>query len=292
MLRIESEALAVDLLPEVGGKIGQIRDKLSGREFLVPPQKPYRTIPPDGDWIQGDTSGMDDCFPNIAEGPYPRAPWAAVRLPDLGEWTHGHWDLVEADKGRAILERSGIALPYFARKAVRFAEDRKLEFSYRVENRGEFPLQYMWSAHPLIAVPGDYELRLPPGGMAFRTFPYDGQGHAWPQFGALNLTREWISHGTNLKVFITGLTAGWCELRLPEHTLRFTFDHRTTPVVGVWFNNYGFPEGSANPFRCIAVEPCTSPSDSLDELDAGAYPCLPARGSAEWSLQLEIKPNR
>ena len=71
MLRIESPKLAVDVLPEVGGKIGQIRDKLSGREFLVAPRKPLRTIPLDGDWLQYDTSGMDDCFPNIAAGPYP-----------------------------------------------------------------------------------------------------------------------------------------------------------------------------------------------------------------------------
>jgi hypothetical protein len=288
MFRIESSAIAVDVLPEVGGKIGQIRDKLSGRELLVPPQKTYCTIAPDGDWLQGDTSGMDDCFPNIAAGPYPGEPWAATRLPDLGEWTHGRWKLMEADKQRIVLERAGNALPYFVRKAVRFAEDRTLEFSYRVENHSDSPLRYMWSAHPLIAVQGDYELRLPPGDLAFRTFPNDGEDHTWPQIDALNLSREWIPRDTSLKVFITGLAAGWCELRLPEHTLKFTFDIHTTPVVGVWFNNFGFPQGDAKRFRCVAVEPCTSPSDLLDELPAEAYPCLEARGAAEWSFRLEI----
>src|ERR1017187_3038142 len=38
----------------------------------------------------------------------------------------------------------------------------------------------------------------------------------------------------------------------------------------------------------IAVEPCTSPSDLLDDLPAHAYPCVPAGGSAAWSLGLEI----
>ena len=288
MVRIESSALAVDVLPEIGGKIGQIRDKLSGHDLLVPPQKPYRTIALNGDWLQGDTSGMDDCFPNIAAGPYPSPPWDATQLPDLGEWTHGSWDLVESAGNRAALERSGIALPYRARKIVRFADDRTLEFSYRVENRGDAPLQYMWSAHPLIAAPGDYELRLPPGDMTFRTFPGDGKLHAWPEFGSLNLAREWIPRGTNLKIFITGLSAGWCKLRLPEHTLKFTFDLRTVPVVGVWFNNFGFPEGSVAPFRCVAVEPCTSPSDLLDELPTSAYPHIEPRGCAEWSFRLEV----
>jgi len=292
MLRMESPALAVDLLPEVGGKIGQIRDKFSGRDLLVPPQKPYCTIALHGDWLQGDTSGMDDCFPNIAAGPYPCVPWDAVQLPDLGEWTHGQWDVVESSEHRAVLERDGIALPYHARKMVCFVDDRTLELSYRVENRGDVALRYMWSAHPLIAAPAEYELRLPPGDMTFRTFPSDGKLHTWPRFEALNLVRDWIPRGTNLKIFVTGLTAGWCELRLPGHTLRFTFDPGATPVVGVWFNNFGFPEDSPTPFRCVAVEPCTSQSDLLDKLPAEAYPHIEAGGSAEWSFRLQVEAQR
>lgn len=288
MLRIESAIFAVDVLPEVGGKIGQIRDKSSGRELLVSPRKPYRTIPLDGDWLQHDTSGMDDCFPNIAAGPYPLDPWRDVQLPDLGEWTHGSWTVVESGEKLVGLERAGDALPYFARKTVRFVDDRVLELSYRVENRGAALLRYMWSAHPLIAVEGPYELRLPPGELTYCTFPNDGNRYAWPYLNSLDLSREWIPQGRNLKIFIRGITEGWCELRLPEHTLRFTFDERVTPVVGVWFNHLGFPAGASAPFRCVAVEPCTSTSDLLDELPAGAYPSIPPAGVAEWSLRLEI----
>ncbi len=288
-LRLESAALAVDILPEVGGKIAQIRDKLSRRELLVPPQKPYAPISLAGDWLQGDTSGMDDCFPNVAAGPYPCGPWDAVQLPDLGEWTHGGWNVVEADAGHAVLERPGIALPYFASKAVRFVDACTLELSYRVENRSESALRYLWSAHPLVDVADEYTLKLPPGALTFRTFPDDGNTYAWPAFGAVDLSREWIARGTNLKIFVTGLTEGWCELCLPDLSLLFAFDHRTTPVVGVWFNNFGFPANGSAPFRCVAVEPCTSPSDLLDELPAGAYPVIPAQGLVEWSLRLEIR---
>jgi hypothetical protein len=231
---------------------------------------------------------MDDCFPNIAAGPYPLDPWGAVQLPDLGEWTHGIWNVVESGERMAVLERFGYALPYFARKTIRFVDERVLKFSYRVENRGAAPLRYMWSAHPLIAVEGPYELRLPPGELTYCTFPNDGNRHAWPYHDSLDLSREWIAQGQSLKIFISGITEGWCELRLPEHTLRFTFDERVTPVVGVWFNNLGFPSGATAPFRCVAVEPCTSTSDLLDELPAGAYPSIPPGESAEWALRLEI----
>src|SRR5665213_3195017 len=161
LVLIESSVLVAEVLPEVGGKVGQIRYKPSRCDFLVPPQKPYRTIPVDGDWLQYDTSGMDDCFPNIASGPYPDEVWASMQLHDLGEWTHGRWELAQAQQNEVVMTRSGVVLPYFARKMVRFADESTLEFSYRVENRGKFPIRYMWSAHPLISVQGLYELKLP-----------------------------------------------------------------------------------------------------------------------------------
>ena len=291
MLRIESSALLVDVLPEVGGKVGQIRHKISGCDLLTPPQRPYRTIPIDGDWMEHDTSGMDDCFPSVAAGQYPEPPWTETRLPDLGEWTHGAWRVTKTRAREIVMELAGNALPWFAVKTVRLVEEQTLEFCYRVENRGLVAMRYLWSAHPLISVQGEYDLQLPPGDLNFRVFPGKEGAQAWPAFKDKSLSNEWIPHGTTLKVFLTGLTEGWCTLRLPACTLRFTFDLRTLPILGIWFNNFGFPSGSAHPFRCIAIEPCTSPSDLLDELDAAAYPRIAPGGVAQWSMRLSISPH-
>lgn len=290
MIQVESSALAVEIFPEVGGKVGQIRDKLSGHSLLVAPQKPYRTIPIDGDWLAHDTSGMDDCFPNVAAGAYPEHPWMGTPLPDLGEWTHGAWKIANTGYREIVMERMGRALPYFASKAVRFVGDRVLEFSYCVENRGQFPIRYLWSAHPLIAVGDEYELVLPPGNLAFSTFPQNGRAYTWPAFEGKCLSHEWIRHGTSLKMFIVGLAEGWCELRLLTHTLRFDFDLDLVPVIGIWLNNFGFPSAGGRAFRCIAVEPCTSPSDLLDDLDPGVYRRIEAGKTAMWSLRLSILP--
>jgi hypothetical protein len=233
---------------------------------------------------------MDDCFPNVAQGFYPQEPWAAVQLPDLGEWTHGAWSVAEADPARIVLEKSGHVLPYFATKTVRLVDEYSLEFSYVVENHGAAPIRYLWSAHPLISVPTTFQLELPPGNMFFRTFPADGEVRPWPFYQGIDLSREWIVRGTTLKVFITGLTEGWCVLHLPMHSLRFSFDLETVPALGVWFNHYGFPQGD-EAFRCVAVEPCTSPSDLLDELLPSAYPVVLPGQSARWSLNLQISPH-
>lgn len=292
MIQLESPALLVDVLPEVGGKVGQIRDKVLGCDLLVPAQRPYRTIPIDGDWLQHDTSGMDDCFPNVAAGMYPEPPWNSVRLPDLGGWSHSTWRIEEAVSSELKLSRTGSALPYSAVKTIRFSGERALEFSYRVENHGQSAMRYLWSAHPLIAVQKNFELQFPPGDLSFRRFPHDENVYAWPMYQGLNLASEWIPTGATLKVFLTGLKEGWCALALPGYTLRFTFDVHALPAVGIWLNNFGFPREGGHPFRCIAVEPCTSPSDLLDHLDIAAYPRIAPGESAEWQIRLSILPNQ
>lgn len=290
MFLIESEILAVEILPQVGGKVGQIRLKPLGSEILVPQQKPYCTIPPEASWLDFDTSGMDDCFPNIAAGNYPDGAGDSGTLPDLGEWTRGSWQVLEASHAAINLRRDGYRFPYTAFKTIRFATADTLEFLYRVESRASVPMRYMWSAHPLIRVPGIYRLTVLGDRQSFCTFPSDGIRHEWPHWQATDLSCEWIPRGTTLKIFLTGLTDGWCALQLPEYTLRFEFDIDTTPVLGVWFDNYGFPTGSGNPFRCIAIEPCTSPSDLLDSLDAAEYPVLSSGSEASWSFRLQITP--
>jgi hypothetical protein len=287
LIQIQSSALLITVLPEVGGKIAQIRDRDSGRELLIAPRRPYRTIPIDGDWLEHDTSGMDDCFPNVAQGLYPESPWQETNLPDLGEWTHGTWEVAEAGAERIVLERSGSVLPYFATKAVSLLGERSLEFSYTVENRSAAPMRYLWSAHPLISVSDSFAIEFPAGNLIHRTFPADGEIRRWPDYQGVDLSRRWIHHGINLKVFITGMAEGWCALHLDSHSLRFRFDLQSVPVVGVWFNNYGFPAGD-EAFRCIAIEPCTSPSDLLDELAPSAYPVVDPGQRAQWRLGLDI----
>ena len=275
MISLESSALLVDILPEVGGKVAQIHLKASGCKLLVPPQRPYRPIPVGGDWLSHDTSGMDDCFPNVAAGAYPEPPWASAKLPDLGEWTHSSWKVKTSLSDELVMEMTGHALPYSAVKTIRFTDDRTIEFSYCVKTSARFSLRYLWSAHPLIAVDGKYQLELPPGNMIFRQFPPNEKVYSWPIFQGNRISTEWIPRGTTMKIFVTGLAEGWCALVLPRHTLHFAFDLHALPVVGIWFNNFGFPRDSNPPFRCIAVEPCTSPSDLLDNLGAHAYPRIP-----------------
>jgi len=149
-------------------------------------------------------------------------------------------------------------------------------------------MPYIWCAHPLIEAGDSFEVRLPSGRHAYHVFPHDGAVREWPHFEGLDLTHDWIPRGRTLKLFVTGLEEGWCELRLPGETLRFEFDVESLPALGIWYNHFGFPRDGSPPFRCIAIEPSTAASARLDALEPSAYPAIPPGGASHWALRLSI----
>lgn len=301
-IAIESSALQVYVRPEVGGKIAQIVDIRSGEALLVPPSKPYAEIPVDKCWLDYDLSGMDDCFPNIAPGAYPGGRWAGTPLPDHGEWVYGAWKVDAATNRTVHLTRcslarcgeagrsAGFVLPYSVRKTIALIGEDTIRIDYEVINLSDASFRYLWAAHPLIRVDeGGYRLRLPPGKKEARTLTTSRE-FEWPLFEGIDLSTTWIAAGQMLKLFILNLSEGWCELELRHCTLRFEFDLATIPRLGIWLNNFGFPAKPREAFRCVALEPCTSASDGLDDLTADMYPAIPAGQTAAWSFTLKVGP--
>ncbi len=292
-MRLESSKLRIEVLPEVGGKISQIALKPDEKQLLIPPQRPYATIPPGGSWMDGDMSGMDDCFPIIASGVYPCDPWKGTEFRPLGEWVYGRWEVIPpAKEDRIQMRRRGERIPYVAYKTVSFPSDDTLRLDYKVENQAASSVRYIWALHPLIHVGEAFRLNLPAGEKKFRVYPSGSAGQpefrAWPNHGSVDLSREWIPKGKTLKIFVAGIKEGWCDLVLDSCTIRFHYDTAKQPLLGIWFNNLGFPPGSKSPFRCIAVEPCSAASDELDELESDCYPTIPAHGAVSWSVELRI----
>ena len=285
-LTLRSDVLEVTVLPEIGGKIARITHLATATDLLVPTHRPLKTLLPGSKWVDGDTSGMDDCFPNIDEGVHPETGGA---LPQMGEWVYQGWQVHQVDSSSVALELDGVALPYRARKAVRLSAPDTVLFEYSVRNTGDTAFSYMWSAHPLIRVEDEFEIAVPPTTLTYVTFPDDGLVREWPLFGSVDLSRDWIPTRSTLKLFLRGLDEGWCELRMPGYSLRFDFDPDLTPVVGLWFNNFGFPAAGPR-FRCIAVEPCTAATDMLHLVGDSTRSVLKPREEAAWWMSLRITP--
>src|SRR5512146_957754 len=179
-LVLRSSRLEVALLPEIGGKVRQIVDRKTGAPLLVSPTKAFKHIPPGSLWTDYDTSGMDDCFPNIEPGLYPFPGLKGQQLFQMGEWVYGAWNVSQTGDESIVLERKGIRFNYLARKTYRLVDSDTLEIQYEVRNLADSPFRYLWSAHPLFAVEDEFELQLPNDGIHFKVFPGPGEYRPWP----------------------------------------------------------------------------------------------------------------
>lgn len=286
-LVLSSDELEVILLPKVGGKVRQIVKKRTGDTLLVPPAKPYRQLPFGSEWTDFDTSGMDDCFPNIEPGKYPFPSFQGRNLFQMGEWVYGEWEVEGVEHDAVTLGRRGRSFDYHAKKVYRLIDANILEVRYAVKNLGDRPFRYLWSAHPLFEVKDQFELTIPKGHLTFTTFPGKSEVYQWPLYASVDLSKQWLPRGDTLKIFLRGLSDGLCNLVFSSHRISITFDLNKTPVLGVWFNNLGFPENN-NAFRCIALEPCTSASDVLGSLKENEYTLLKPHEVNSWWIRVEV----
>lgn len=309
LLRGRGEGLDVALLPEVGGKIISLRSA-TGREWLWQARRrPYRRPAYGAAFETHDISGFDECFPGIAEGPYPDYPWQGTTIPDHGElWTLA-WETALAGDTLALTVQ-GVRFPYRMEKRLTLEPGAALRLNYRLTNLSPFPLRYLWSAHPLLAAQPGMRVLLPDGvdvrvdwSKHDRLGPF-GAAHRWPHgrlaaggVAALDCLPA-AGADTADKLYTSRLphtaTAGWCALHDPathEH-LALRFDPRRVPYIGVWLNLDGWPlqlEDDESPCYNVALEPCTGFPDRLDRAVAGDEAAtLAASTTAQWTLRLEV----
>ncbi len=161
-LVLEDERYRLLVLPEVGAKMASLVDKQSGREVLWQnPARHYRRPAYGAAFDAYDYSGCDDCFPNIAAGPYPGQPWEGIRLPDHGELWTNRWQW-EYSGGELHLWTHGVRLPYrFERWVARSGDGIRLR--YRVTNPTQHDMTCLYAAHCLFSVRPGTRVLLPEG---------------------------------------------------------------------------------------------------------------------------------
>ena len=77
---VDTGALSLALMPELGGKISSLRDLRTGREWLWRhPRMAYQRVSHGSSYItKADTGGWDECFPSVAPCEYPAPPWTGA----------------------------------------------------------------------------------------------------------------------------------------------------------------------------------------------------------------------
>jgi galactose mutarotase-like enzyme len=283
-------------LPGLGGNVPEFTDRATGRQWLwVNPQVPPAPHDYGCPYGWGSATGIDECFPAIAEGVYPLEPYRGVVIPDHGDAWALPWATEERD-GKLVMTLDGPRLPYRLERTLSETPDGAgLLFSYRLANLGDAPLTYCWSSHPVCAAsPGMHILA--PEDAHFRV-----EGSRTWRFGAVDTRRAWHLPGAENpspivpcdpqtakhlgdKLFLVNVTRDWVALYHPETDshLRFGYDLNEIDTVGVWMNLCD-TEGRDH----VAIEPCIGTYDSLEaSLAAGSARTLPARAEHNWSWSL------
>jgi galactose mutarotase-like enzyme len=281
---LENDFLKVSVIPELGAKIVQIRDKHAQYEWLWDdPTRPLRARQSGDAYDEHDISGFDECFPNIGSSSYPGDP--TVTLPDHGELWSQAWSCQKSENS-ILTSAIGKVLPYKFQREITL-KDRSLVFSYVIENTGQESFKGFWSAHPLFHAVEGMQILLNGNPPMTKEFSFSGRmgsdgadgyaGHLdsyiWPNTVGESGRNYDLSHITLVepltdKVVVSAPDDGVITLLNPQHncSAQFTFDSQEIPYIGICFNLDAWPF-TGEKARWVAIEPSTGPTDKLDESD-------------------------
>jgi ribose transport system permease protein len=265
----ENEALRVTVVPRVGAKVVSLFDKIAAKEWLAPSLRALGTGAGER-WQNYDCGGWDECVPNIAPGPEPRA--RDGRLRDHGDvWNRPAWAQI-AEDGSIVSEVDGIAFTFrFARRIS--LEATTVFISYRLEHRGSEPFPWSWAMHPLLDATALSSIDLPAG---TRVAPdskdlHPAASRLWPLVIADDA--PWTSNtrppsGTRFaqKLYTGRLSAATARVTCSDARLTIEADPQTIPYFGIWLNYGGWPDAQTT-LDHIAIEATTSNADVLSNAE-------------------------
>ncbi|NBC26566.1 MAG: DUF5107 domain-containing protein [Bacteroidetes bacterium] len=277
VVRLESSALKLEIVPAFGGKISSLVDKQTGSEFLAQPQHDIHKLRPPNpgdDFVPPHAFGFDECFPNITPGTI-QVNGRTIALHDHGElWSHRCE--YEAGESGITLGYEGVELDYRFDKTITL-ENNCVHIGYRLENREPVSFDYIWSSHPLLNVQKGDELLIPGAisemlinGASDEQLGTEGDVVSWPEFPLGNNTFDGsivkdVDQELAAKFFTRELSNGIAGLyrRDIDCSLLFRFDAHNIPYLGIWLCYGGWPADNLRSEFAVALEPARGGFDDL-----------------------------
>jgi galactose mutarotase-like enzyme len=306
---------SVTILPEFGGKIASIQVK--GRDLLQAPLAPVGPRTHTMSFDAGDASGWDECLPSVAACAVKTANGVA-QIPDHGDLWRVDWERQGSgsrEQGSEsvvslsiTLRAKCFSLPLELERTIQIAKAAKgwtLRLAYVLKNEGKTAVPWSWAAHPLFATEAGDRVELPSSigelrveGSGGGRLGKAGDRIAWPMAKLANSSETDLSvvqdadAGIGDKIFAGPLQRdeNWCALVRPSAGVRVRvgFDTALTPYLGLWLCYGGWPERPGPKQMCVAMEPSTSPVDSLAVTGPWSRTLGPGT-SFSWPMQVDIE---
>ncbi|WP_347862297.1 DUF5107 domain-containing protein [Salimicrobium sp. PL1-032A] len=294
-IKLENIKVSCILLPSYGGKMASFYDKEAEYEWLFQAEDNLVAPSYGADFSAYDSSGFDEMFPGIDEGPHPSEDG---RIPDHGEVWAMPWTW-EEDEGKIRLEVTSPVFSYTLKKEVRLVE-KGVVLTYEAINHSDHAFPFIWTPHALLNLNKATSVEVPAHLTSVMNVEKGtehlgswGTPHPYPVTTSektgqsIDLSAlEPEEDGTVEKYYFTDrLDEGWCTVVQKDRNRRLTYEfpHEKVPYLGVWKTNGGY-RGEYN----MALEPCTGVYDDVyiaDKIDKVSR--IPARGTYEWNLKIE-----
>jgi len=161
-LTLASRRLRLTVDPAAGGKLRSLVSLHSGKEFFY--QDRRQSFDGRKGYSFHDIGGWDECFPAVAAGRGTTTAGDDCDCDDRGFLWQQPWQVRPRDGGVDLAVDVAALGCSFVRRCA-FEADHTLRLDYRIVNRGDGPVPFVYSAHPLLAA--DERTRVVfPAGMA------------------------------------------------------------------------------------------------------------------------------
>lgn len=266
-VEIENDAIALEVWPQIGGKVSSIVDKADGYEllFAYPAELPESPMY-DTSYGNGWYAGWDECFPAVAPSKYVGHPYDGVAVPDHGEL----WGLPTT----AVPTKDGITTVWhglrFGYRLTRklYLEGSSMIAAYTLVNLAPFEFRFVWAMHALASMVSP--MRIEFGGPPSFRLSHDAEGaeiqapFQWPTYGGDDLSNPpALPPKKAWKIFSSNPAQTPMVLRYPERgrsvTIEYSSEENLPAFWAIWINTGGWAG-----HRHLAIEPTTGRFDQID----------------------------
>lgn len=286
---LANPALSISMVPELGGRVVSMRDRLSGREWLdgwAPASKRRIWQPSDpADYNTSPGAGLDECLPTVLPCRVNGKAFA-----DHGElWNqHPEFDPDLAANGIFSCRWNLKSLPLSFERRISIHKS-EIRFDYRIENLSEQKhTPFLWAWHPLFSWKRGDQIHFPSAVRSCLT--PGGESLPWPlaQAGCDLSRAQFSKHSTPAaKVFIGPASKGRAAIHSSNGArLSLSWPTALFPYAGIWITR-GFWQG----LHHWAIEPTNAAVDRLADVPSAQSPSptLLAPGeNRRWRLSVKF----
>lgn len=288
MPSLTNEAVDIAIDPERGGKITSLRDRRSGRQWLLTPAK--QSGPPAGygrAFVEEELSGWDEMLPTILACEIP-GEQGAVALPDHGEVWSVPWKITAQSASAISLSARARRWSVEIERTVELGDTDGVRLYYRVTNHAQRQVPVLWAAHPQFLWRPGSRVQLPASVDTVLDVTSRPEPFETPWRAPLDRLPDHLEVGRGHKSWtLPGQRPSWARLLDADGaSVTLSFDPDVLPYVGVWSDACAY---AAQP--TVAIEPSTGFYDDLSAaVKTGRVPWLAPREVLAWTVGVTLAP--